>query len=87
MYLWASSVEVGTQWHYRPRLDRPLPLRVVLFVAVSPAPASLAPNARCAKISGRAAYRGVPLERVIENTHFTAFPYQFGLFNETPLYT
>ena len=27
-------------------------------------------------------YRGVPLQRVIENTHFTAFLYQFGLSND-----
>ena len=27
-------------------------------------------------------YRGVPVERVIENVHFTAFAYQFGLFND-----
>jgi hypothetical protein len=31
---------------------------------------------------GQEGYRGVPLERVIENTHFTAFPYQFELFNQ-----
>jgi hypothetical protein len=29
-----------------------------------------------------AQYRGVLLERLIENTHFRAFPYQFGLFND-----
>jgi hypothetical protein len=29
-----------------------------------------------------AGYRGVPLERVVENTRFTAFPYQFELFNQ-----
>ena len=29
-----------------------------------------------------ARYRGVPVERVIENVHFTAFAYQFGLFND-----
>jgi hypothetical protein len=27
-------------------------------------------------------YREVPLQRVIENTHFTAFLYQFGLSND-----
>ena len=27
-------------------------------------------------------YRGVPLDRVIENTRFTSFPYQFGLSND-----
>jgi hypothetical protein len=27
-------------------------------------------------------YTGVTLERVIENAHFTAFPYQFALFND-----
>jgi hypothetical protein len=26
--------------------------------------------------------QGVPLERVIENTRFTAFSYQFELFNQ-----
>jgi hypothetical protein len=38
----------------------------------------------------RTTYRGVPVERVIENTHITAFPNQFGLSmtpsNGTPLY-
>jgi hypothetical protein len=32
--------------------------------------------------NSKRSYGGVPLERVIENTHYIAFPYQFGLFND-----